>query len=445
MPQASCHLKAVLYILIICTAFSQQLTAQFENRWQPLSNPTTKDLFKCFFLNDSVGWTVGAEGLIFKTTNSGSTWIAQQSGVNSDIREIFMLNASRGWALSFVQFVDTSTWWGATILRTTNGGETWTHQNYQPAGRYFHCILFRDSLNGWIGGESGDLLRTTDGGISWTPAIVDSVNLDFVAIVKIRFFTRALGFALGGLFDISGIVRRTTNGGERWVESEVSPEPTYDMHYIDSLNFIGLSGDFEYGAGLVRSRDAGHNWSYRWLGILGRPSTLSFRTPSEGWAPTELDASLMYTLDTGNTWHTIRPPRLKIIHDLTFVDSTTGYAVGDSGTVLKYVPVTSQVIDHGLFEAPESVTLFPNYPNPFNSSTQINYSLPRRSAVHLRVINPLGQTIKTIVADQIREAGLYRNVWDGQNDVGDKAASGVYFVQLLTSSSVRTRAMILMK
>lgn len=430
--------------LVIAFLFSTQSFAQLHTRWQQLPNPTSIDLKKCFFLNSTTGWIAGREGLILKTTNAGTSWNQQQSGIPTDIIDIFMLDEQRGWALSFTNWVDTVTWWGATILQTRNGGDAWTHERFQPEGRYFHTIMFLDTLNGWIGGEFGDLLNTTDGGTTWNPATVDSTEFGQVSIVNIMFFSESTAFATGGLFDIAGVVRRTTNGGLRWVEYGVSPEPVYDLHRIDSLNLIGVSGDFEYGVGVVRSSDAGVHWEYEWLGIFGRPSTLKFRTANEGWVATEIDPKLLFTSNTGATWHEVPSPSGKVIHDLVFVDSATGYAVGDSGTILRYVPAPTAVREQSN-NMPSAIVLMQNYPNPFNASTTIRFRLNEESPLKLQIVNPLGQSVKTLIFGERLKAGVHSYQWDGTTQSGAEAASGVYFYQVITPVSVHTKAMALIK
>jgi hypothetical protein len=72
-------------------------------------------------------------------------------------------------------------------------------------------------------------------------------------------------------------------------------------------------------------------------------------------------------------------------------------------------------------EIPKEFSLNQNFPNPFNPSTQIEYTLPFRSKVVLKVFNILGQEVRTLV-ENVREAGSYLATFDGSD-----LASGVYF------------------
>ena len=85
-----------------------------------------------------------------------------------------------------------------------------------------------------------------------------------------------------------------------------------------------------------------------------------------------------------------------------------------------------------------------NYPNPFNPSTTIRFSLPVAGRVKVSVFNILGQQIRTLV-DAPMEAGFRSVLWDGRNDRGLPVASGVYIVRFQTEKFVKSRKMLLLK
>ena len=93
---------------------------------------------------------------------------------------------------------------------------------------------------------------------------------------------------------------------------------------------------------------------------------------------------------------------------------------------------------------PESFQLKQNYPNPFNPSTTIEFSLPTRSNVELAVFNVLGQKVK-VLHSGVLGAGHYRAEWNGTDNGGRQAVSGVYFYSLKTNDYSHVRKMILIK
>jgi len=90
-----------------------------------------------------------------------------------------------------------------------------------------------------------------------------------------------------------------------------------------------------------------------------------------------------------------------------------------------------------------------NYPNPFNPSTTIRYALPFNSQVSLEIFNVLGQRVRVLVSDN-QIAGYFETRWDGRNDFGSAAASGVYVYRMVARGSngesfVQTRKMLFVR
>lgn len=85
-----------------------------------------------------------------------------------------------------------------------------------------------------------------------------------------------------------------------------------------------------------------------------------------------------------------------------------------------------------------------NYPNPFNPTTTIKYNIAQKEHIKLQIFNAKGQMIKELVNGEI-EAGFHTAVWNGDDHIGNKVASGVYFYKLETSSHTEMRKMLLMK
>lgn len=86
-----------------------------------------------------------------------------------------------------------------------------------------------------------------------------------------------------------------------------------------------------------------------------------------------------------------------------------------------------------------------NFPNPFNPSTQINFSIARAGVVTLNVYNVSGQLVKTLVNNSF-DKGNYNVEWNGTNSNGSQVSSGVYLYKLTTSNGFSaTKKMFLIK
>lgn len=89
--------------------------------------------------------------------------------------------------------------------------------------------------------------------------------------------------------------------------------------------------------------------------------------------------------------------------------------------------------------------LFGNFPNPFNPSTTIRYRLDHTGLkpTTLAIYDALGQKIRTLV-NESQSSGLYEVRWDGRDDQGRAAASGVYMYLLKSGNFKQTRSMTLL-
>ena len=100
--------------------------------------------------------------------------------------------------------------------------------------------------------------------------------------------------------------------------------------------------------------------------------------------------------------------------------------------------------EHREGDVPTGFALEGNYPNPFNPETVIRYRLDQPGAVDLAIYNVLGQRVRTLVATE-QQSGRYEVVWDGLDDAGRSAASGVYVYQLRAGTFLASRTMLLVR
>jgi hypothetical protein len=89
---------------------------------------------------------------------------------------------------------------------------------------------------------------------------------------------------------------------------------------------------------------------------------------------------------------------------------------------------------------PTTFALQQNFPNPFNPETFIEYQLPTRVDVSLKIFNALGQHVRTL-AQGWQEAGVYKVKWDGRDGKGRALSTGIYLFQLKAGEFSMTRKM----
>ncbi|MEK9136407.1 MAG: YCF48-related protein [Bacteroidota bacterium] len=421
------------------------LEAIAQPSWRRLASPTAASLHHLSFTDSLIGWAAGDSGVILRTTTGGEQWIIQPTGVSTEIVDLFFLNRNLGWALTWNQELPP---YGTTVLKTTNGGATWVARSYPQQDVFIKSIHFLDSSRGFAGGYPRILVRTTDGGDSWFQAQVIPEPCSALPVIDFDFTSDRHGCASGGLIDIAGPIWKTTDYGQTWSVFCISSEPVERIIMFDSLNIIGIGGDFEHGSSVVRTTNGGENWTYTAVIPLGVAHALSFRTRSEGWSSVALVRQFLFTSDGGENWITLPTPENAQINDLVFTDSLHGYAVGMGGVIFKYVPRLVNVKENDL---PTSVQLFQNYPNPFNPTTTIAFTLPFLSEdydkgrgrvgshVTLKVYDQLGREVGTLVNEE-KPPGTYSATWDASN-----VASGVYFYRLQTRGVVQSKMLLLLR
>jgi len=101
-------------------------------------------------------------------------------------------------------------------------------------------------------------------------------------------------------------------------------------------------------------------------------------------------------------------------------------------------------IDDDFTGVARQFALHPNYPNPFNPETRIRFELAKTSNVRLMIYDVLGRKVRTLVSDKM-DAGHHVVNWNGMNDEGIEAASGMYVYRIKAGDFISHRKMLLVR
>lgn len=93
---------------------------------------------------------------------------------------------------------------------------------------------------------------------------------------------------------------------------------------------------------------------------------------------------------------------------------------------------------------PNKFELAYNYPNPFNPSTTIEFSVPEQSNVKIQIYNATGTLVSELVNDMFG-AGTYRTVWNAKDNFGSYVASGFYIYRMSAGNFTQAKRMIFVK
>ncbi len=319
----------MLCLLLLLTSPWLPIQAQV---WTPISGLPVPEAQKSVkFIDLNTGWTAGESGTILKTTNGGMTWSAQTSGITNTIRSIFFLDANNGWACGDE----------GTIIATTNGGTTWTPQT-SPYSTQYNSIRFTTTNTGWIVGVGNVLLKTSNGGLNWTQQTNQGSSMWGLDIQS-----TTTGWITGGFNNTQNAptLLKTINGST-WTYQTNSGVTTFlsfnDIRFADVNN-----GWLVGGLGTIRhTTDAGATtWSGQNSGTLFDLLSVDFINTSRGYACGR-QGVIIATTNGGTTWAGQSSSMTSgTLWELDMVNDTTGFAVGDSGVLQYQVYTPTQPID----------------------------------------------------------------------------------------------------
>ncbi|PKL83194.1 MAG: glycosyl hydrolase [Ignavibacteriae bacterium HGW-Ignavibacteriae-3] len=105
--------------------------------------------------------------------------------------------------------------------------------------------------------------------------------------------------------------------------------------------------------------------------------------------------------------------------------------------------ITSDVSDEE-DNLPFNFSLSNNYPNPFNPSTNIEYSLPKAGQIKIEIYNSIGQLVN-VLEDSFRNPGNHKIIWNGRNSYGNPVSSGIYFYRMSAEGFTLVKKMALIR
>ncbi len=405
-----------------------------------------RGFFDICWLDDQNFITVGLDGYIFKTENSGNSWTELSSGNRSSLRDISFYNLTEGFIVGYYTLLKTTdlgeTWmeieldpeltgnysaiefsdeyngwiaaWGF-LLKTDDAGNVWEKVIPDSQSHYFSDIsLFRNSV--WVGGDSAKLLRSIDDGNTW---IDISIEDEFFSVQQIEVIDTLTAYVSLNYhyYPQYGKLFKTVDGGYNWTQVEYYNEYPNEIYSIDFVNsdtgYISVKDQ-----GLMKTTDGGENWTL--IGLIENNNITYIKFFSD-----DLGIICSYNLlvgvtyNGGQNWETNLIPEchLSTIFVTNFTDIHHGFIVGNNGLIRKFTGNYTNIKEGLTFNSkPCNHILFPN---------------PAKQVIY---INP-PPIDKTIVLFDKSGQELQRHKYSsgGPLDIS-KLPEGMYFISVNSST-----------
>jgi len=326
------------------------------------------------------------QGQIFMITNQTSLHRSTDLGVSWDRLDV------PGYALRALDVYDSTTIAVQSyqnLFTSSDAGTTWMSAPFPGTMWLNESSIITPgevvAVGGFYGPTStkGIIYRTTDNGLNWR--IEDTQT----QMRQMSMIDESVGFAMG-----ENRLYKTTNSGSTWFPSY----STTGSYTLEAFCFENLTH-----------------------GIL-REAHSTFQTFNGGtsWQPVSFRLPIEYT--TYRMGYNIRGDLL----------------VASNGRLLVLIGGGDKPIENPVAKTATPV-LYQNHPNPFNPLTTISFHLPVGGLVELTVYDILGRRVTTIL-DEMLEGGDHSVPFDGSD-----LASGIYFFQLRTQSTVNIGKMVLVR
>ncbi len=324
-------LSAVLFLWVGCKGSDQPAEPGTQGKWQLLYSSHTVYFHALNFVDADNGWIVGDSGSILRSTDGGSSWVAQSSGASASLHCVKFSDPFNGWI------------GGRTGLigRSKDGGKSWAWQ--RPTGDSASTVMtlfFINASNGWAGDNYGRIFHTQDSGRTWA---AQSSGTSW-AIKAIQFLDLNEGWATA----TNRVVLHTINGGENWT-AEILDSLNYgrgvtvvfeDIYFVNHdkgwiSTTSAFSNTFAHPTPILCTTDAGTTWSLQFTPDNMSVTAISFQDERIGWA--SAFEGILFTGNGGANWTFQFRPANALFVDISFVDPNHGWVLSFTGDLYKYL------------------------------------------------------------------------------------------------------------
>ncbi|MCB2213015.1 T9SS type A sorting domain-containing protein [bacterium] len=313
-----------LHLLLLVTLAAQPVLAD----WTIVDAGINATINSVSYPSADEAWLCDASGGIWYTGNGGQTWDEQ---IN------FGLETMRGISFADNQYGTTVAYSGS-IYKTNDGGDSWTTVQDGFLISWYDVYTIPGTQASYCAGQNTIfaplVMYTTDG---WATDDAFTFYIDIGGSFNegsIRCFhaidTSTL-IAGCRLFDGTGAICRSTDGGDTWATVWHDMSPVFDLAFLDANVGVAAVGD----GSIMRTTDGGVTWTTVMVAAGSPMQGVAFQDADNVWAVGG-GGSMYSSNDGGVTWVEEDSGTNMSLWSIDFANATSGIAVGANGTILVY-------------------------------------------------------------------------------------------------------------
>ena len=358
------------------------------------------------FVDSQNGWVGGDGNNILKTNNGGNTWTVTNPTTYIDYaNDIAAISASK-----IIIAAGSS---DGKVYMTTNGGTSFTSQTLSTTNR-LTAISFPTATTGYVVGYNGVAFKTVNGGTSYASLTTGITNNH----AEVFFVTHLYGFVVGEF----GEIRKTINGGTSWTTLNGSGMGvTKQIFFTDITNGYTVNNN----GNVFRTTDGGNTFVAAGQTCLQTPLDMQFINDSTGFVVGSYINSfcdISYTTNYGSTWQSINLPYAYAGWGVYAFDTANVYLVGQNQSIIK--TGTNGIITSQHYIQDDVTNTFKIYPNPTKNILNI-------SMVDIKTLHERENTISIIIQNTLGEIIYSKQSCTSLESIDVSGfASGVYFVRV---------------
>ncbi|MDI1234323.1 MAG: YCF48-related protein [bacterium] len=347
-------------------------------QWKKINSPSSQDLYNVQMLKNTV-YAVGNSSVVLKSKDTGKSWQKLSLPTLYNLRALYFFDSLSGIV----------TGENARMLKTVNGGITWTQQFVKTAA-YANALYF-EKQNGVAVGNNFLAISSNDSGKSWTE---DTTQLKFIKLRSVTIMPNGKCWAVGD----SGYLLHKMVNSKRWTVSKLQTNIhlTHIVNIGNQTLIITGSMPDTVNAGaylnlMAISNDSGKTWQQNAISEMRLINGASFSHADSGYLVGS--SGLISKCNNGFSNRGLQLTGIASAFNSISVYFNWGVIVGDGGTILRTSnsggkPLLS--IASISFHEPLAI-----FPNPSNGHFMVSSN---SSKIKLDVVNMLGQVVLSFPA-----------------------------------------------